>query len=83
MPPWLKVVAWGNPLTYGFDALRALTLVDDISGFGLAADFLLRVGTTGILTIVGDGFGPSPCRSNRYDLSVAGNAFTSRPKESI
>ena len=53
MPSWLRAVAWGNPLTYEVDALRALMLVDGISEFGLAVDFLVLVGTTGILTLVG------------------------------
>ena len=53
MPPWLKAVAHGNPLTYEVDALRALMLVDGVSQFGLAVDFLVMVGTTAILTIVG------------------------------
>ena len=53
MPTWLKVVARGNPLTYEVDALRALMLVDAGSDFGLAVDFLVLVGTTGILTMIG------------------------------
>jgi ABC-2 type transport system permease protein len=53
MPSWLKLVAWGNPLTYEVDALRALMLVDGVSEFGLAADFLVLLGTTAILTVVG------------------------------
>jgi len=58
MPLWLRAVAWRNPLTYEVDALRALMLVDGISEFGLAVDFLVMVGTTGILTIVGAWFYP-------------------------
>jgi ABC-2 type transport system permease protein len=53
MPWWLRAIAWGNPLTYEVDALRALMLVDGVSEFGLAVDFLVMVGTTGILTVVG------------------------------
>jgi ABC-2 type transport system permease protein len=53
MPSWLRTVAWGNPLTYQVDALRALMLVDGSSEFGLALDFLVLVGTTGALTLVG------------------------------
>jgi ABC-2 type transport system permease protein len=53
MPSWLRAVAWCNPLTSEVDALRALMLVAGISEFGLAVDFLVLVGTTGILTIVG------------------------------
>jgi ABC-2 type transport system permease protein len=50
---WLRVVAWCNPLTYEANALRALMLADSASEFGLAVDFLVLIGTTGILTIVG------------------------------
>ncbi len=53
MPSWLRAVAWGNPLTYEVDALRALMLADGISQFGLGVDFLVLIGTTGILTFVG------------------------------
>jgi ABC-2 type transport system permease protein len=53
MPWWLRAVAWCNPLTYEVDALRALMLADGLSEFGLAADFLVMVGTTGVLTLVG------------------------------
>ena len=53
MPSWLKAVAWVNPLTYEVDALRALMLVGGASEFGLAVDFLVLVGTTAVLTIVG------------------------------
>ena len=53
MPPWLKAVAWCNPLTYEVDALRALMLADGASEFELAVDFLVLVGTAGVLTLVG------------------------------
>ncbi len=53
MPSWLRTVARCNPLTYEVDALRALMLVDGVSEFGLAVDFLVLVGTTGVLTIIG------------------------------
>ncbi len=35
MPPWLKVISLGNPLTYEVDALRALMLTGGVSKFGL------------------------------------------------
>ena len=38
MPPWLRAIARGNPLTYVVDALRATMLVGGHSGIGLAAD---------------------------------------------
>ena len=53
MPSWLRAVAWCNPLTYEVDALRALMLADGSSEFGLAVDFLVLVGTTGVLTLIG------------------------------
>ena len=53
MPSWLKAVAWCNPLTYEVDALRALMLADGVSEFGLPLDFLVMVGTTTFLTLVG------------------------------
>ena len=53
MPSWLKAVAWCNPLTYEVDAMRAMMLVEGVSEFGLTVDFLVMVGTTGILTLVG------------------------------
>jgi ABC-2 type transport system permease protein len=53
MPWWLKAVAWANPLTYEVDGLRALMLADGVSEFGLAADFVVLVGTTGVLTLIG------------------------------
>lgn len=53
MPAWLRAVAWCNPLTYLVDALRAMMLAGGVSEFGLTADFLVLVGTTGVLTLVG------------------------------
>ena len=39
--------------TYEVDAMRAKMLVEGVSEFGLAVDFLVMVGTTGILTLIG------------------------------
>jgi ABC-2 type transport system permease protein len=39
MPPWLRVVARINPLTYEVDALRALMLRGGVSVFGIGWDF--------------------------------------------
>jgi len=58
MPWWLRAIAWGNPLTYEVDALRTMMLVNGVSEFGLTVDFLVLVGTTGILTGVGAWFYP-------------------------
>ncbi|WP_010586201.1 ABC transporter permease [Schlesneria paludicola] len=53
MPPWLKFIAHGNPLTYEVDALRALMLANSHSEFGLGLDFGVLVGTTVLLTLIG------------------------------
>ncbi len=53
MPPWLKVVAWGNPLTYEVDALRAMMLANSHSDVGLILDFSVLLGTTLALTLCG------------------------------
>jgi ABC-2 type transport system permease protein len=41
MPPWLRVVARFNPLTYEVDGLRSLMLRGGASVFGLPGDFLV------------------------------------------
>jgi len=38
MPPWLRVIATLNPLTYLVDALRKLMVKDEPSVYGLAFD---------------------------------------------
>jgi ABC-2 type transport system permease protein len=38
MPPWLRVIATLNPLTYLVDALRGLMVHDEQSLYGLGAD---------------------------------------------
>ncbi len=53
MPAWLKLIARGNPLTYEVDAMRALMLADGVSEFGLTVYFLVIIGTTGALTLIG------------------------------
>ena len=52
-PPWLRAVAWCNPLSYLVDALRAMMLAGGVSEFGLGLDFLVLVGITAALTLVG------------------------------
>jgi len=39
MPPWLKVIAHANPLSYVVDGLRSMMLVGGVSTLGLGADF--------------------------------------------
>lgn len=41
MPPWLKIVATVNPLTYEVDGLRAMMLRGSKSTLGLGMDFLV------------------------------------------
>jgi len=53
MPAWLQAVARCNPLTYEVDALRDLMLVNGISAFGLATDFLVLFVVTTVLVIIG------------------------------
>jgi ABC-2 type transport system permease protein len=53
MPPWLKVVAHFNPLTYEVDALRSLMIVGGGSAFGLGWDFAVLLSATAALTAVG------------------------------
>jgi ABC-2 type transport system permease protein len=56
MPPWLKVIARVNPLTYEVDALRAMMVVGGSSMFGPAGpvwDVALLLGVTIILTLIG------------------------------
>ncbi|MGD0204877.1 MAG: ABC transporter permease, partial [Dehalococcoidia bacterium] len=40
MPPWLKVLAHGNPLSYEVDGLRTLMLASGASQYGLGVDFV-------------------------------------------
>ena len=48
MPPWLQVLARGNPLTYQVDALRALMIEGGHSVHGLGVD----LGVTFVLLII-------------------------------
>lgn len=41
MPPWLQVVAKGNPLTYLVDALRGLMIEGGTSHYGYGFDFMV------------------------------------------
>ena len=52
MPPWLQVIARGNPLTYEVDALRTLMLENGTSAYGLGMDFtVLLLCTIFLVTI--------------------------------
>jgi len=52
MPPWLKVVARVNPLTYQVDALRGLMVVGGVHQFSIALDIgMLLAVTTGLVLL--------------------------------
>jgi ABC-2 type transport system permease protein len=53
MPPWLKIVARVNPLSYEVDALRALMITGGTGAFGLLLDFGVLTATTLILIAIG------------------------------
>lgn len=53
MPDWLKVIAYGNPLTYLVDALRGLMTVGTPSEYGLPFDFAFLAITMTVLIVVG------------------------------
>lgn len=52
MPPWLRTVALGNPLTYEVDALRTLMLAGQKSTYGLGVDFAVLTGVTALLIAI-------------------------------
>jgi ABC-2 type transport system permease protein len=52
MPPWLKVVAQVNPLTYQVDALRGLMVQGSVESFPLALDFAVLIASTVILIVI-------------------------------
>ena len=60
MPSWLRAVAWVQSAHLRGGRIRALMLVDGVSEFGLAVDFLVLIGTTGVLTLIGRMVIPSP-----------------------
>jgi hypothetical protein len=56
------VIARGNPLSYLFDALRALLVVGGHSAFGLGWDLLVELDTLRILVILAAWLYPSLTR---------------------
>jgi ABC-2 type transport system permease protein len=52
MPDWLRVISCANPLSYQVDALRALMLEGEASGFGLALDFSILTASTLLLIAI-------------------------------
>lgn len=59
MPPWLKVIAQVNPLTYEVDALRGLMLIGGTSVYGLPVDFAALAASTSLLIAIGAALYPS------------------------
>ncbi len=53
MPPWLKVVAHVNPLSYVVDGLRSLMLVGSSSTLGLGMDFGVLLAGLAVLVWIG------------------------------
>jgi ABC-2 type transport system permease protein len=52
MPPWLRAVARGNPLSYEVDALRGLMLAGGHSQFGVPADLAALALAVTVLTVI-------------------------------
>lgn len=52
MPPWLRVIAQINPLTYLIDALRGLMIEGGTSVHGYAVDFTVMLGVFALLLFV-------------------------------
>ena len=59
MPPWLKVVAHVNPLTYEVDALRSMMLAGVPNVYGFATDFGVLLLATVILVALGSKLYPN------------------------
>jgi ABC-2 type transport system permease protein len=53
MPPWLRVIARANPLTYEVDALRCLMVIGGGTTYGVGWDFALLLSITAALTAIG------------------------------
>lgn len=53
MPDWLKIIAYGNPLTYAVDALRGLMIVGGVSEYGVGVDLFILIVITLVLLLIG------------------------------
>jgi ABC-2 type transport system permease protein len=53
MPDWLKVIAYGNPLTYVVDALRGLMIRGATYEHGLGPDLLIMTVVAASLVLIG------------------------------
>jgi ABC-2 type transport system permease protein len=52
MPPWLKSIAIGNPLTYEVDGLRAVMLQGGVTRYGLGTDVAILAAATVISVLI-------------------------------
>ena len=52
MPPWLRAISRGNPLSYVVDGLRGLMLTGGQSQFGLGVDYTVLLGVVAALVVV-------------------------------
>jgi len=62
MPDWLKAVAYGNPLTYQVDALRALMITGGATEFGIALDLVILFAFAIALVVIGGRLYPRVAR---------------------
>jgi ABC-2 type transport system permease protein len=59
MPAWLRILSRANPLTYAFDALRALMIQGSTSVFGIGTDFaVLDIGYAVLMILAARLYGP-------------------------
>jgi ABC-2 type transport system permease protein len=59
MPPWLRAIAFVNPLTYQVDALRSLMLGGAVSTVGIGLDFGVLLAALAILVTIAARIYPS------------------------
>jgi hypothetical protein len=50
MPIWLQVISYGNPLSYGVNALRSFLLTGNLNGIWL--DFIVLIATLLVLSFI-------------------------------
>jgi ABC-2 type transport system permease protein len=53
MPDWLKIIAYGNPLTYVVDALRGLMITGGVSEYGILLDVGILTMIASVLILIG------------------------------
>ncbi|WP_199030890.1 ABC transporter permease [Ralstonia sp. ASV6] len=62
MPPWLRVLATINPLTYLVDTLRGAMIVGGVSNYGITTSFGVMIGVFAVLLAVATRLYPSLAR---------------------